>query len=558
MTIGRIGGPMLKENLVRQGVDLSVETNLLYFDVNNMRLGVNTATPNVALDINGTTRFSSNLQINGSNIATYAGNGNITLSPNGTGKLKVSYLTATRIPYVGSGSTIEDSANLTFNGTTLSVSGLSLSGTANLTVGNLKLSDNTINSTNINGDINLDPEGTGSVIIDTVDISANQVVYTGTNKEITTNANLTFNGSTLILTGNANITTLNVETISSLSTNGNITLNPNGTGNVLLDTAAANAVVYAGTNKELLTDGNLQFNGTTLQIGNITATSNTISSTSGNINITPTGTNRVVFGATNSIRLPVGDTSQRPSPTTGDFRFNTEFGLLEFYTGTLWQTVAADASYNISDTFNGDGSTAVFTLSQATTSSGAFITLNGVVQSPSVAYGISSTTLTFTEAPAVGDRIDVRYISLANELSLYQIEDANTRITVDNPLKLANVIINNSLKLQVSETGTKIYGNFSTTSPVTKTADFTLADGENFVINNKSGSTCVVTLPNASTYTGRQITFKNLQAQALNSASANVCPIDSASANSIILDATVGKWATIVSDGTNWIIMASN
>lgn len=558
MTIGRIGGPMLKENLVRQGVDLSVETDLIYFDVNNMRIGVNTATPNVAMDINGITRFSSNLQINGSNISTYAGNGNITLSPNGTGRLKVSYLTATRIPYVGTGSTIEDSANLTFDGTTLSTTGISLSSTANLTVGNLKLSDNTINSNNINGDIILDPEGTGSVIIDTVDVSANQIVYTGTNKEITTNANLTFNGSTLTLTGNANITTLNVETISSLSTNGNINLNPNGSGNVLLDTATANAVVYVGTNKELLTDSNLQFNGTTLQIGNITASGNTISSTTGNINITPTGSDRVVFGSTNSIRIPVGDTSERPSPTVGDFRFNTEFGLLEFYTGTLWQTVAADVAYNISDTFNGDGSTAIFALSQATTSSGAFITLNGVVQSPSVAYGISGTTLTFTEAPAIGDRIDVRYISLANELSLYQIEDAVTKITVDNPSKLANVIINNSLELQVSETGTKIYGNFATTAPVTKTADFTLADGENFVINNKSGSICVVTLPNPATNVGRQITFKNLQSWALDSASANVCPIDSATPNSFILDSTAGKWATIVSDGTNWVIMAAN
>jgi hypothetical protein len=558
MTIGRIGGPMLKENLVRQGVDLSVETNLLYFDVNNMRLGVNTATPNVAMDINGITRFSSNLQINGSNIATYAGNGNITLSPNGTGKLKVSYLTATRIPYVGTGSTIQDSANLTFDGTTLSTTGILLSNSASLTVGNLQLFGNSISSTNINGDIILDPQGTGTVIFETVNVSSNRVLYTGTNKEVTTNANLTFDGTTLALTGNANVTTLNIDILSSLTTNGNITLNPNGTGNVLLDTASANTVVYAGSNKELLTNSNLQFDGTTLKIGNITASGNTISSSSGNINITPSGSNRVVFEATNSIRVPVGDTSQRPSPTAGDFRFNTEFNLLEFYTGSLWQTVAADVSYNISDTFNGDGSTAVFTLSQPTTSSGAFVALNGVIQSPAVAYGISGTTLTFTEAPAVGDRIDIRYISLANELSLYKIEDAGTKVVVDNPTKLVSILVNNSLKLQVSETDVKINGNFSTTVPITKTADFTLADSENFVINNKSGSACVVTLPSAASYPGRQITFKNLVNQFLDSASSNVCPIDSATPGIEILSANSGKWATIVSDGTNWIIMAAN
>ena len=102
---------------------------------------------------------------------------------------------------------------------------------------------------------------------------------------------------------------------------------------------------------------------------------------------------------------------------------------------------------------------------------------------------------------------------------------------------------------------------FSTTSaPVTKTADFTLAAAESWVINNKSGSTCTVTLPTPSAYTGRQVTFKNMQAQFLVSASANVVPIDSTSAGTLILLGVVGNWATIVSDGTNWIIMqaASN
>jgi hypothetical protein len=54
---------------------------------------------------------------------------------------------------------------------------------------------------------------------------------------------------------------------------------------------------------------------------------------------------------------------------------------------------------------------------------------------------------------------------------------------------------------------------------VTKTADFTLADDEGWVINNKSGSTCTVTLPAASAWPGRVVTFKNLQTQTLVSAS---------------------------------------
>ena len=99
------------------------------------------------------------------------------------------------------------------------------------------------------------------------------------------------------------------------------------------------------------------------------------------------------------------------------------------------------------------------------------------------------------------------------------------------------------------------WGVSTTSAPVTKTADFTLGANESWVINNKSGSTCTVTLPAASSYTGRQVTFKNMQAQFLVSASANVVPIDSTSAGTAILLGVVGNWATIVSDGTNWIIM---
>ena len=53
MTIGRISGPMLFQNLERQGLDLSIEGNLVYFDVNNLRVGINTDTPEYDLDVHG-------------------------------------------------------------------------------------------------------------------------------------------------------------------------------------------------------------------------------------------------------------------------------------------------------------------------------------------------------------------------------------------------------------------------------------------------------------------------------------------------------------------------
>ena len=91
-------------------------------------------------------------------------------------------------------------------------------------------------------------------------------------------------------------------------------------------------------------------------------------------------------------------------------------------------------------------------------------------------------------------------------------------------------------------------------APVTKTANFTVAAGETWLINNKSGSSCTVTLPSASANTGRQLHFQNYQAQTLVSASSNVVPLAGGSAGTAILEAVAGANATLVSDGTSWIM----
>jgi hypothetical protein len=91
-------------------------------------------------------------------------------------------------------------------------------------------------------------------------------------------------------------------------------------------------------------------------------------------------------------------------------------------------------------------------------------------------------------------------------------------------------------------------------APVTKTADFAVAAGETWLINNKSGSTCTVTLPTPSTSTGRVLNFQNYQAQTLVSASSNVVPLAGGSAGTAILQAVAGANATLVSDGTSWIM----
>jgi len=96
-------------------------------------------------------------------------------------------------------------------------------------------------------------------------------------------------------------------------------------------------------------------------------------------------------------------------------------------------------------------------------------------------------------------------------------------------------------------------GYSSSFAPVTKTADFTVASTDVWIINNKSGSTCVATLPAAASYTGRVLRFQNYQAKTLVSATSNVVAITGGAASTAILAAVAGDTCTIISDGTNWI-----
>jgi len=80
MAVGRISGPLLKSNLIRNGIDLAFETDLLYLDVSNQRIGVKNSSPQYDLDITGTMRSTNisvdnnldiaNINITGNTIST--------------------------------------------------------------------------------------------------------------------------------------------------------------------------------------------------------------------------------------------------------------------------------------------------------------------------------------------------------------------------------------------------------------------------------------------------------------------------------------------------------
>jgi len=98
MAVGRITGPMLADNLIRNGVDLAFETNLLFLDVIDGRIGISTATPQYQLDVNGTAALQNlivpqkstlaNFVITGSSITNTVGDVFISAGPEGKIRLQ--------------------------------------------------------------------------------------------------------------------------------------------------------------------------------------------------------------------------------------------------------------------------------------------------------------------------------------------------------------------------------------------------------------------------------------------------------------------------------------
>jgi hypothetical protein len=143
------------------------------------------------------------------------------------------------------------------------------------------------------------------------------------------------------------------------------------------------------------------------------------------------------INTTDSIIIPTGTNAQRPSSvggtdTQGMFRYNTTVNGIEWYTGTAWVaattsfTVIADAQYT------GDGSTTAFTLATAQTTASCIVSINGVVQIPTLAYSVSDTTLTFTEAPASTDVIDVRMLTTTATVTQISSTNGYMQFLVDN------------------------------------------------------------------------------------------------------------------------------
>jgi len=310
MAVSKIKGQILSDNLQRSGVNLAIETDLLFFDVTNDRIGIKDGTPSDTLSVTGTTALTGTLTVSGNSTLATA---------------KISDLTSGRIVYAGTAGELQDSSNLTFNGTTLSIDNISAETGNSLTIS----ADNNLN-------LSADNDSSGSGLVD--------------------------------ITG------------------------------------------------------------------------------------------------TRGVKIPVGTTGQRPaSAVTGTLRFNSFTNQTEIYNGSTWNEIGDNLVDLTSVVLNGDGTTTDFTLPETATDDSIIVSSNGVVQQPTTAYSVSGTTITFVEPPAIGDVIDVRFMSnittvggLSNPTGTTYIETATNSITqvVNNrtlvEMTTSNIInISNAHSLQL-------------------------------------------------------------------------------------------------------------
>jgi hypothetical protein len=242
----------------------------------------------------------------------------------------------------------------------------------------------------------------------------------------------------------------------------------------------------------------------------------------------------------------------------------TSGGIPYFASGTTWASSGALTQYGV--VYGGGAGAAPVATAAGTTGQVLTATTggaptwaapatSGTVTSVSVvsANGFAGTVATATTTPAITLTTSITGLLYGNGTAL-------AAATISAPLAysagtLSITQSNTSTNGYLSSTDWNTFNNKQAVSaPVTKTADFSVATTDLWLINNKSGSTCTVTLPAASSYSGRVLHFQNYQAQTLISASSNVVPLAGGAAGTSILLASAGDSATLVSDGSNWLM----
>ena len=376
--LGRISGPLLADNLLRNGNDLAFETSLLYLNVSNGYIGVNNNTPTKAFDITGTTYaptvivdteadlsqliFTTN-QIQNlfdaiNIVPDQASSPNIVVPSLATNKLTLKNNTITN--YVSGDNLIFASTGQVVIGTPLANNNVLVSGnlhaTGNITFdGDIILGSGPTNQISIPGEVNSDILPTAP-IIDLADEFNNLLTDESSNLIIQDGASIPFNlGSGSLLWNNVYSNALqtgsitNTNIVTGSMTIGNITINNDSITNTLSDNNLQFTV--SGT-------GVINFNNTlTVKAGDITYNQNSpLNFAFAADSVTGAKNGYLKFGGTNGFVPPVGTTAQRPlGAEIGELRFNTQLNILEVFANVSNSVTSFD--YTTNQTVNAGTST---------------------------------------------------------------------------------------------------------------------------------------------------------------------------------------------------------
>jgi hypothetical protein len=277
MAIGRISGQMLKANLLRSGTDLAFETNLLVLDVTNSFVGIGTATPSRQLHISGTgaLRLPSGTDAQRGTAA----NGDIRYNSD---QAQIEGYVDGAWTDLGSGSKITDADGNT---------GIDVERSAD---------ENEIHFfTESAGDV-AHIRADGSIELNNLEIDNQTITGLTTNTDIT----ITPNG-----TGNVN---LDADTIRVGDSGANATITSNGAADIIINTnagsnsgsitiadgASGNISILNNGSGELVVSGPITTNGAADLVldtngGSNSGTITIFDGVDGNIDITPNGTGEV-------------------------------------------------------------------------------------------------------------------------------------------------------------------------------------------------------------------------------------------------------------------------
>ena len=396
---------------------------------------------------------------------------------------------------------------------------------------------------NGNSNVNI-PSSNGNVTISAVG-NANIVVVTGTGVNVTGYLNTTGN----ITGANANLgnlvtanyfngsgqylTSVTAVTAATVTTNAQPNITSVGTLTTLtVGNATANSVFGNGT---ITATGNISFTGANVSLGDI-SNLHILGGTSGYF-VTTDGAGNLSWGATTG----GGGTSVSGSNTQIQFNDGGSLGANANLTfnktskilsvdrtvqinganlgsnvsniyiggGSANQILKTDGSGNLSwvaqpvatitvDNFTGDGSTVAFTLSTTPTSKNfTTVNYNGAFQLRE-AYSVSGTTITFTEAPATGSKVEVTTTSGATSgagsfvTRTYTGDGTTTTYTVTSGVTVSSVLVTENGIVQTPTTDYTISGTILT---------FTSAPTNSMAIQIRELAIAIVTAPAATSLT---------------------------------------------------------